>query len=153
MNLQFKLNGKDIKMEVRGEKRLLDFIRDDLHLTGTKEGCGIGECGACTVVLNGEAIHSCLTVAGQVQGGELWTIEGVEKDRELSALQKAFIEKGAVQCGFCTPGMIMSAKALLMKNPDPSDEEIRRALAGNICRCSGYREITEAVKAAAQQGE
>lgn len=153
MNLQFKLNGKDIKMEVRGEKRLLDFIRDDLHLTGTKEGCGIGECGACTVVLNGEAIHSCLTVAGQVQGGELWTIEGVEKDWELSALQKAFIEKGAVQCGFCTPGMIMSAKALLMKNPDPSDEEIRRALAGNICRCSGYREITEAVKAAAQQGE
>lgn len=153
MNLQFKLNGKDIKMEVRGEKRLLDFIRDDLHLTGTKEGCGIGECGACTVVLNREAIHSCLTVAGQVQGGELWTIEGVEKDRELSALQKAFIEKGAVQCGFCTPGMIMSAKALLMKNPDPSDEEIRRALAGNICRCSGYREITEAVKAAAQQGE
>ncbi len=153
MNLQFKLNGKDIKMEVRGEKRLLDFIRDDLHLTGTKEGCGIGECGACTVVLNGEAIHSCLTVAGQVQGGELWTIEGVEKDRELSALQKAFIEKGAVQCGFCTPGMIMSAKALLMKNPDPSDEEIRRALAGNICRCSGYREIIEAVKAAAQQGE
>lgn len=152
MRLHFKLNGKMVEMDVPGERRLLDFIREDLHLTGTKEGCGIGECGACTVILNQEAVHACLTVAGQLQEGELWTIEGVEKDGELSALQKAFMEKSAVQCGFCTSGMIMSAKALLMKNPHPSDEEIRRALAGNICRCSGYQEIREAVKSAADQG-
>ncbi len=152
MRLHFKLNGRMVEMDVPGERRLLDFIREDLHLTGTKEGCGIGECGACTVLLNQEAIHACLAVAGQLQEGELWTIEGVEKDGELSALQKAFMEKSAVQCGFCTSGMIMSAKALLMKNPHPSDEEIRRALAGNICRCSGYREIREAVKSAADQG-
>ena len=151
MKLQFRLNGKNVETIVPGEKRLLDFIREDLHLTGTKEGCGIGECGACTVVLNGKAVHSCLTAAGQIQGGDLWTIEGVAEDRELSALQQAFIEKGAVQCGFCTPGMIMSAKALLLNNPHPCEEEIRRALAGNICRCSGDREITEAVKSAAER--
>lgn len=145
MRLNFVLNGEQKTMEVPGEKRLLDFIREDLHLTGTKEGCGEGECGACTVVLNGQAIHSCLAVAGQLEDSELLTIEGLEKNGELDAIQKAFIKKSAVQCGFCTSGMVMSAKALLLHNPNPTQEEINRAIAGNICRCSGYREIREAI--------
>lgn len=150
MKINFMLNGQCTEMEIQGEKRLLDFIRDDLHLTGTKEGCGEGECGACTVVLNGKAVHSCLSVAGQLDGGELLTIEGLEKNGELDAIQKAFIKKSAVQCGFCTSGMVMSAKALLMSNPHPTEEEIKRAIAGNICRCSGYREIKAAIKEASQ---
>ena len=149
MRLNFVLNGEQKTMEVPGEKRLLDFIREDLHLTGTKEGCGEGECGACTVVLNGQAIHSCLAVAGQLEDSELLTIEGLEKNGELDAIQKAFIKKSAVQCGFCTSGMVMSAKALLLHNPNPTQEEINRAIAGNICRCSGYREIREAIHEAA----
>ena len=152
MRLNFVLNGEQKTMEVPGEKRLLDFIREDLHLTGTKEGCGEGECGACTVVLNGQAIHSCLAVAGQLEDSELLTIEGVEKNGELDAIQKAFIKKSAVQCGFCTSGMVMSAKALLLHNPNPTQEEINRAIAGNICRCSGYREIREAIHEAAASG-
>ncbi len=152
MRLNFVLNGEQKTMEVPGEKRLLDFIREDLHLTGTKEGCGEGECGACTVVLNGQAIHSCLAVAGQLEDSELLTIEGLEKNGELDAFQKAFIKKSAVQCGFCTSGMVMSAKALLLHNPNPTQEEIKRAIAGNICRCSGYREIREAIHEAAASG-
>ena len=152
MRLNFVLNGEQKTMEVPGEKRLLDFIREDLHLTGTKEGCGEGECGACTVVLNGQAIHSCLAVAGQLEDSELLTIEGLEKNGELDAIQKAFIKKSAVQCGFCTSGIVMSAKALLLHNPNPTQEEINRAIAGNICRCSGYREIREAIHEAAASG-
>ena len=152
MRLNFVLNGEQKTMEVPGEKRLLDFIREDLHLTGTKEGCGEGECGACTVVLIGQAIHSCLAVAGQLEDSELLTIEGLEKNGELDAIQKAFIKKSAVQCGFCTSGMVMSAKALLLHNPNPTQEEIKRAIAGNICRCSGYREIREAIHEAAASG-
>ena len=152
MRLNFVLNGEQKTMEVPGEKRLLDFIREDLHLTGTKEGCGEGECGACTVVLNGQAIHSCLAVAGQLEDSELLTIEGLEKNGELDAIQKAFIKKSAVQCGFCTSGMVMSAKALLLHHPNPTQEEIKRAIAGNICRCSGYREIREAIHEAAASG-
>ena len=152
MRLNFVLNGEQKTMEVPGEKRLLDFIREDLHLTGTKEGCGEGECGACTVVLNGQAIHSCLAVAGQLEDRELLTIEGLEMNGELDAIQKAFIKKSAVQCGFCTSGMVMSAKALLLHNPNPTQEEIKRAIAGNICRCSGYREIREAIHEAAASG-
>ena len=152
MRLNFVLNGEQKTMEVPGEKRLLDFIREDLHLTGTKEGCGEGECGACTVVLNGQAIHSCLAVAGQLEDSELLTIEGLEKNGELDAIQKAFIKKSAVQCGFCTSGMVMSAKALLLHNPNPTQEEINRAIAGNICRCSGYQEIREAIHEAAASG-
>ena len=152
MRLNFVLNGEQKTMEVPGEKRLLDFIREDLHLTGTKEGCGEGECGACTGVLNGQAIHSCLAVAGQLEDSELLTIEGLEKNGELDAIQKAFIKKSAVQCGFCTSGMVMSAKALLLHNPNPTQEEIKRAIAGNICRCSGYREIREAIHEAAASG-
>lgn len=149
MILHFILNGKAVVTEVSGERRLLDFIREDLHLTGTKEGCGEGECGACTVVLDGQAVHSCLTLAGELEGRELLTIEGLEQNGELDAIQKAFIKKSAVQCGFCTAGMVMSAKALLMENPNPSEEEIKRAIAGNLCRCSGYREIKEAIREAA----
>ncbi len=140
-------------MDVRPEKRLLDFIREDLQLTGTKEDCGEGECGACTVILDKKAIHSCLTTAGELDGSELMTVEGLEIDGQLDRLQKAFIKKGAIQCGFCTSGMLMSAKALLLKNPHPSDEEIRHALAGNICRCSGYKEIRSAVAEAAEEQE
>ena len=153
MVLNFKVNGENRVMEASGSMRLLDFIREELQLTGTKEGCGEGECGACTVILDGEAVHACLTLTGQLQGKELLTIEGLEKNGELDALQKAFIRKSAIQCGFCTSGMIMSAKALLMKVPDPTDEQIKMALAGNICRCSGYREIREAVREAADAGK
>ena len=153
MLIHFTVNRKEMTMDVVPEKRLLDFIREDLHLTGTKEGCGIGECGACTVILNGNAVHSCLTMTGQLDGGDLRTVEGLEKDGELDILQKMFIKDSAVQCGFCTAGMLMSGKALLMRNPHPTDEEIRRAIAGNICRCSGYKEIRQAIKDAADAGK
>lgn len=150
MIINFTVNGKPVSMDVMPQKRLLDFIREDLLLTGTKEGCAEGECGACTVILNKKAVHSCLTMTGQLDGGELMTVEGLEKDGELDVLQKMFIKKSAVQCGFCTSGMLMSAKALLMENPHPTQEEIKRAIAGNICRCGGYREIKEAVASAAE---
>lgn len=150
MIINFILNGKEMSLEVPGNRRLLDFIREDLHLTGTKEGCGEGECGACTVLLNGKAIHSCLTTAGQLDKGELLTIEGLEKNGELDQIQKSFVKKSAIQCGFCTSGMVMTAKALLMGNPNPSEEEIKKAIAGNICRCTGYKEIKAAIKDAAE---
>ena len=134
MRISFLLNGRPMEMEVQGERRLLDFLREDLHLTGTKEGCGEGECGACTVILDGKAVHACLTTVGELDNSQLLTIEGLEQNGELDRLQKAFIKKSAVQCGFCTSGMIMSAKALLMENPHPTQEEIKRAIAGNICR-------------------
>jgi aerobic-type carbon monoxide dehydrogenase small subunit (CoxS/CutS family) len=153
MIIHFVLNGKQTTADVQADRRLLDFIREDLHLTGTKEGCGEGECGACTVVLNGKAIHSCLTLTGQLDGGELLTIEGLEQNGELDEIQKAFIKKSAIQCGFCTSGMVMSAKALLMENPHPSKEEIKKAISGNICRCAGYREIKEAIQLVAEREE
>ena len=151
MKISFVLNGEKRTEEIPGSRLLIDFLRNDLGLTGTKEGCREGECGACTVILNGKAVHACLTYAGQIDGCELLTIEGLEKDGELDRIQKAFIDHSAIQCGFCTSGMIMSAKALLMENPHPTDEEIRRAIAGNICRCSGYREIREAIKSASEE--
>jgi carbon-monoxide dehydrogenase small subunit len=126
---------------------LLDFIRDRLHLTGTKEGCGIGECGACTVLLDGKPVTACLVLAVEADGASIETIEGEAADGELSLLQKAFVETGAVQCGFCTPGMIMSARGLLRRNPNPTDDEIVEAMAGNLCRCTGYAAILEAVRA------
>ncbi len=128
--------------------RLIDILRQKLDLTGTKEGCGIGECGACTVILNGEAVCSCLVLAGQLEGAIVETVENLEQGGTLSKLQDAFLEYGAVQCGFCTPGMLMSAKALLDRNPHPTEEEIRDALEGNLCRCTGYMPIIDAVKAA-----
>lgn len=153
MILHFKLNGQNMALEADGDRRLLDLIRNDLRLTGTKEGCGEGECGACTVMLNGEAVHACLTVAGQLDGGELWTIEGLEQNGELDAIQKAFIKRGAVQCGFCTSGMVMSIKALLLKNPNPTEDEVKMAIAGNICRCTGYREVKLAVQDVIEAGK
>ena len=151
MRISFLLNGRPMEMEVQGERRLLDFLREDLHLTGTKEGCGEGECGACTVILDGKAVHACLTTVGELDNSQLLTIEGLEQNGELDRLQKAFIKKSAVQCGFCTSGMIMSAKALLMENPHPTQEEIKRAIAGHICRCSGYKEIKAAIALAAEE--
>ena len=151
MRISVLLNGRAMEMEVQGERRLLDFLREDLHLTGTKEGCGEGECGACTVILDGKAVHACLTTVGELDNSQLLTIEGLEQNGELDRLQKAFIKKSAVQCGFCTSGMIMSAKALLMENPHPTQEEIKRAIAGNICRCSGYKEIKAAIALAAEE--
>jgi carbon-monoxide dehydrogenase small subunit len=145
--ITFTLNGKQLTKEVTDHQRLLDFLRDDLDMTGTKEGCSVGECGACTVIFNGRAVNSCLMLAPQIDGGELITVEGLEKNGELDRLQQSFIDHGAVQCGYCTPGMLMSAYALLMKKSDPTTEEIKIALAGNLCRCTGYVQIVEAIEA------
>ena len=150
MQIELIGNGKTERLDVPGGKRLLDVLREDLHLTGAKEGCGEGECGACTVLMDGEAVHSCMVLAGQLTGHSVTTIEGLEEDGRLGVLQSAFVEQGAVQCGYCTPGMIMSAAGLLTRTPDPTEEEIRVALSGNICRCSGYVQIVAAVKAAAE---
>ncbi len=153
MTLQFYVNDAPVTLETAPDRRLLDILREDLHLTGVKEGCAEGECGTCTVLLDDEAVHACLTVAAQLPGRRVTTIEGLAGSGELSVLQKCFVEEIAVQCGYCTPGMILSAKALLLKNPDPSEEEIRLALSGNICRCSGYVQIVKAVKRAAKELE
>ena len=144
--IEFVLNDKKMSVMAEPTLRLIDFLRYELGLTGTKEGCGVGECGACTVIMNGKAVNSCLVLAGQVAGSEIYTIEGLVKDGELSLIQKIFYKNTAVQCGYCTPGMIMSAKALLMSNADPTEDEIKTALAGNICRCSGYGQILQSVK-------
>jgi carbon-monoxide dehydrogenase small subunit len=146
INLTLKVNGKELTLKVGPKERLIDTLREQLNLTGTKEGCSIGECGACTVILNGEAVSSCLILTGQIGGSEVLTIEGLEVAGKLDPLQKAFIDYQAVQCGFCTPGMLMSAKALLMKNPHPSREEIKTSLEGNLCRCTGYEQIIEAIE-------
>ena len=152
MKLTFTLNGRKRVVEAEPNRRLLDLLREDLHMTGTKEGCGEGECGACTVIIDGEAVHSCLVLAFQLEGKDVITIEGLEENGELSAIQRIFVEETAIQCGYCTTGMIMSAKALLMHNPNPTEEEIRIALSGNICRCSGYTQIIRAVKRTAREG-
>ncbi len=146
MKVEFVVNGKDVSMDLDPKLRLIDILRDKLYLTGTKEGCGEGECGTCTVIMDGKAICSCLVLASQIQGKEIITIEGLEKDGELDPLQEAFVKHGAIQCGFCTPGMIMSAKALFMNNPNPTDEEIKTAIEGNLCRCTGYGKVITAVK-------
>ncbi len=145
MILELTVNRKKIKTNVDPTKRLIDFLRDDLNLTGVKEGCSEGECGACTVILDGNAVTSCTILAGQVNKSEIITIEGLEENGELDKLQKSFVENGAIQCGFCTPGMILSCKALLDKNPNPTDAEIKRAIEGNLCRCTGYNKIVNAV--------
>ena len=150
MRIRFTVNGNPVEEEVDGSIRLLDLLRDRLFLTGAKEGCGEGECGACTVLIDGRAVNSCLVPAPQVDGKEVLTVEGLSRDGELHPIQRAFVERGAVQCGFCTPGFIMSTYALLAKNPDPSDEEIMTALEGNLCRCTGYAKILEAVHYAAE---
>ena len=151
MRLNFYVNESPVSLEVEPQRRLLDILREDLGLTGTKEGCSEGECGACTVIVDGEAVHSCLTLAAQLQGRHVTTIEGLEQNGELDILQTCFVEEIAIQCGFCTTGMIMSAKALLLHNPSPTPEEIRTALSGNLCRCSGYVQIVSAVSRAARE--
>jgi carbon-monoxide dehydrogenase small subunit len=151
INLTLKVNGKELTLKVGPKERLIDTLREQLNLTGTKEGCSIGECGACTVILNGEAVSSCLILTGQIGGSEVLTIEGLEVAGKLDPLQKAFIDYQAVQCGFCTPGMLMSTKALLMKNPHPSREEIKTTLEGNLCRCTGYEQIIEAIESVANK--
>jgi aerobic carbon-monoxide dehydrogenase small subunit len=151
MQLLLTVNGSLYEVDVRPTARLLDVLREDLGLTGTKEGCAEGECGACTVLVDGKAVASCVMLAVQARGKEIVTVEGLARDGELDLLQQKFVEYGAVQCGFCTPGMLMSARALLMANPVPSDMDIRVALAGNLCRCTGYSAIVAAVKAASGQ--
>ena len=151
MIVKFVLNGELVSPDLDPSRRLIDILRDDFFLTGAKEGCGEGECGSCTVLMDGLPVHSCLVLAGQLEGHEVLTVEGLAQNGELDLLQNAFVENNAVHCGFCTPGMIMSAKGLLMKNPDPSEAEIREALSGNICRCSDYRQIVMAVKDAAKR--
>ena len=148
MQLLLTVNGMQYEVEARPTARLLDVLRDQLGLTGTKEGCAEGECGACTVIVGGKAVNSCVMLAVQARGKEILTVEGLAEHGELDALQQKFVEYGAVQCGYCTPGMLMSAKALLMANPVPSEQDIRIALAGNLCRCTGYAAIVAAVKAA-----
>ena len=152
MLLEFKVNGIARSLEVDPAQRLIDVLRDQLDLTGTKEGCGEGECGACTVIMGGRAVNACLVLGLQAQGQEVVTIEGLAQDGRLDPLQKAFIDEGAIPCGFCSPGMLMSAKALLLQNPNPGEAEIRSAIAGNLCRCTGYQKIVKAVQTVAQAG-
>ena len=149
--LSFTVNGDPVEIVVKDNMTLLDLLRDKLGLTGTKKGCEQGECGACTVLLDGKPVNSCCTLAVECQGREVVTIEGVAQGDKLHPLQKQFIEKWAMQCGYCTPGMIMSAKALLDVNPHPTELEIREAIEGNLCRCTGYAKIVEAIQAAAAE--
>ncbi len=148
--LTVMLNGQEVTVEIKPDALLLGVLRDQLELTGTKEACGEGECGACTVLLDGEPVTSCLVPALKAQGRTVMTVEGLTSEGELHPLQRAFIDHGAVQCGYCTPGMLMSAKALLDRNPHPSEEEIKHAVSGNLCRCTGYVKIIEAIKAASR---
>ncbi len=147
--VQLKINGQAFDLEIPSSRTLLEVIREDLGLTGTKEGCGQGECGACTVILDGKTVNSCLILAVQADGKQITTIEGLAQGEKLHPVQQAFVDRGGLQCGFCSPGMILSAKVLLDENPDPDEEAIRKALAGNTCRCTGYTKIFESVKAAA----
>jgi carbon-monoxide dehydrogenase small subunit len=150
--LTFTLNGEPVQLEIEPHLTLLQVLREELELPGTKEGCGMGECGACTVLLDGKTVNSCIFPALEAEGKSIITIEGVaDAKRGLHPIQKAFVEHGAVQCGFCTPGMVLSAKALLDENPKPTEEEIRNGIAGNLCRCTGYLQIIEAIKAVSNQ--
>jgi carbon-monoxide dehydrogenase small subunit len=148
IDIQLTVNGKEYSLTIEEDKRLIDVLREDLGLVGVKEGCSEGECGACTVIMDGKTVNSCLVMGFQANGKSIITIEGLEKDGKLDPVQQAFIDVGAVQCGFCIPGMILSARALLDKNPDPTEEEIREGISGNLCRCTGYNKIVEAVRLA-----
>lgn len=151
VKITFTVNGEKETAEAEVGQTLLSFIRDKLHLTGTKSGCEIGECGACTVLLNGRPVNSCLVLAVELDGKELLTIEGVAKDGKLDKVQDAFIEHAAFQCGYCTPGVVLSSKTLLERKPNPTDDDINEALSGHLCRCGAYQEIRAAIKAAAKK--
>lgn len=151
MQIEFKVNGQKYNIDICPTMRLVDLLREKLGLTGTKEGCGEGECGSCTVIMNGKAVNSCLVLAPQIQGQDILTIEALEKNGQIDRLQASFIKNGAIQCGYCTPGMLMSAKALLMANSKPTEEEIKIAISGNLCRCTGYNKIVKAIKDAAEK--
>lgn len=150
-NISFTVNGEKVHMEVEPNKTLLRMLREDLNLTGAKEGCGAGECGSCTVIVDGKAVNSCMMLAVEADGKDILTVEGLAKNGILDPLQQSFINNAALQCGYCTPGMLMSAKALLMRNPNPSEDEIKEAIGGNLCRCTGYKVILDAIKEAAGQ--
>jgi carbon-monoxide dehydrogenase small subunit len=147
--LNITVNGKDYELQIKPSANLLDVIREDLGLTGTKEGCGVGECGSCTVIVDGITVNACLMLAMEAQGSRVTTIEGLADGEKLHPIQQAFVDVGGLQCGFCTPGMILSTKALLDENDSPTDEEIRKGLEGNFCRCTGYTKIIESVRTAA----
>jgi carbon-monoxide dehydrogenase small subunit len=149
-SIQTVINGRAYKLDINPSQTLLDFLRDELGLTGTKRGCEVGECGACTVLLNGQAVNSCLVLAPQIDGQEIVTVEGLSDGEKLHPLQEAFLDHEGVHCGICTPGMLMSAKDLLDHNPRPNEREIRTAISGNLCRCSGYVQIVEAIDGAAK---
>ena len=151
--INFTLNGEVIDHEVEVNKTLLKMIREDFDLTGAKEGCGAGECGACTVIMDGKAVNACLVLAVEAEGCDLLTIEGLATEEALDPLQTAFIENAALQCGYCTPGMIMTAKALLNENPHPTENEIKEGISGNLCRCTGYKKIIEAIQIVAVQNK
>ncbi len=147
------VNGSTYKLTIKNKETLLEVLREKLNLTGTKEGCGTGDCGACTVIMDGETVNSCLVLAVEADGKEITTVEGLFSAHGMHSIQKAFVEKGAIQCGFCTPGMVIASKALLDKNPSPSEKEIRKAISGNLCRCTGYTKIIEAVTTAAGESK
>lgn len=153
MKISFKLNGKDVSLELDPSMRLIDVIRDVLHLNGTKEGCGEGSCGACVVLMDGRSVNSCLLPVANVIGHEIVTIEGLWETKEFDVLQKAFAETNGQQCGFCTPGMIIAACSLLKSNPHPTEKEVREKMSGNLCRCTGYQAIVQAVLLASKEGE
>ncbi|MEF9934570.1 MAG: (2Fe-2S)-binding protein [Clostridium sp.] len=148
--VNLKVNGVSHSVEVEEDMRLLDLLRDKLHLTGTKEGCGEGECGACTVLMDGILIDSCLVMAFQVEGKEVTTIEGLQNGEELHPIQKAFVDAGSVQCGFCIPGMVLATKSILARNSKPTEAEIKEGISGNLCRCTGYTKIVDAVHKASE---
>jgi len=153
MKIDFIVNGKKVELDTNPTRRLLDVLREDLGLLGIKEGCGEGECGACAVLLDGKLVHSCLVPLANARGKEILTIEGLKNTEAYKIIQDAFLDAGSVQCGFCTPGFVMSTYALLKNNPDPKEEDIKKAISGNLCRCTGYQMIIDAIKLAAKRGE
>jgi carbon-monoxide dehydrogenase small subunit len=151
IKLSMNVNDKNVSIYVKPYARLLDVLREDLGLTGTKEGCGIGECGACTVIVDGKAVNSCMVLAASMEGKKITTIEGISNGDKLHPIQEAFVQHNAIQCGFCTPGMVLSTKALLDENPNPTPEEVKTGISGNLCRCTGYKQIEEAIFDAAEK--
>lgn len=151
--IKFTLNFEQVEIQISPVKRLLDVLREDFHLQGVKEGCGEGECGACAVLMDGDIVHSCMIPIGKLEGREIITIEGLQKTPKYKVLKESYEEAGAVQCGFCTPGMIIATEALLRKYPQPTEDQIKEGISGNLCRCTGYNMIMDAIKIASQRGD